>query len=459
MALPDPVMELVKAANPVREGEPPAFDTVRVRIAGTAGAASDRSPRRRSRPSRMRSLLLAVVALLVIAGGALAAGGVIRLGAPVRRLVNPHSRFGALSKGTVRLLAISTPDPAGGPPWGMRIYSTTRGSGCIQVGRLLYGKLGAIGEDGAFQDDGLFHPTALAEGGERGCTVLDGDGRIFLNVMVANESASGIAGIFSDGCVPAGTPPLERTNVRGRTLAICPQQDERNLYYGLLGPDATSVTYVLDGHRHTQATVGPEGAYLIVAQAPRHQLFEGPDGGTTDVVPVDGPITEMHYRNGATCHLTARSWIGGKDSCTPELKGMPFGWVAPRAPALTAAQVLAPVRARLVHNRKAGYDTGAGGYELVVSFTARVAVRGTRSGYRVQWHEQNEPSQVRSGAETPYDVSAGQIVTARGGHYPTLQPGLLQGTVTFVQDRGPGNVEEGPGTVELPVGHFTLRVP
>ena len=299
---PDGVLEQVKAVNPVLVGDPPAFDEIRTRIGPTESAIPAHSRRRRPRPlDGLRAPLLALPVLLLIAAGALAAGGVIGLGAPAEPsggLVNPHTQFGALSTGTVRLLPISAPDPHGGPPWGMRIYSTSQDIGCIQVGRLLYGKLGAIGRDGAFNDDGLFHAVPLSGEYHRGCTVLDGDGRIFLNVTATNIPASGFVGL-ADSCVPASTPPQERP--AAMDWKTCPQTDERNLYYGLLGPDAKSITYTLGGQRHTQATVGPEGGYLIVTEASPHQLFDGPNGGTTDVVPVDGPITELHYRNGMTC--------------------------------------------------------------------------------------------------------------------------------------------------------------
>ncbi len=149
----------------------------------------------------------------------------------------------------------------------------------------------------------------------------------------------------------------------------CPLQDERNLYFGLLGPDAKSVTYVLDGQRHTLATSGPEGAYLIVTRATAGQLLKGV--GTGGVVPVDGPITELHYRDGATCHLTSRSWIGGAYACTPSMQ-VPVGYVAPPSLSYTHAQVQTPVSAKLIRTR-------AGGYELRLAFRSRVALTTRRA--------------------------------------------------------------------------------
>ncbi len=299
----------------------------------------------------------------------------IRFGAPAGQPPgyshSSRSGLGELTRGTVRLLAISTPDPVGGPAWGMRVFSTTRGVGCIQVGRLVDGRLGALGQDGAFHDDGLFHELGASTFAPfYNCATLDANRRLFTNVAVGDEPASGwgfVGRYAHGGCVPATSSPAERAGAP----TICPQGDERNLYYGLLGPDASSVTYVLAGQSHTVPTVGPEGAYLIVTKAAPKQLFDFTDGGTNDVVPVDGPITALHYRDGTTCHLTSRSWIGGADACTPTLK-VPVGYVPPKRTVYTSAQVAAPLRVRLLHATR-------GGYEITVSFTSRVAITHARS--------------------------------------------------------------------------------
>ncbi len=109
-------------------------------------------------------MLVVLLALAVL--GALAAGGVIEIGS---RAKLPYSTFGnvsegtgALMAGTVHRLPIAAPDPAGGPPWGMRELSTSRGTGCLQIGRIVDGKLGALGQDHAFGDDGRFHELPVA---------------------------------------------------------------------------------------------------------------------------------------------------------------------------------------------------------------------------------------------------------------------------------------------------------
>jgi hypothetical protein len=446
---------------------------------GARAGGGDDATRTRRRPRPLRRLVLVIPVLLVLAAGALAATGVIRIGAPAEKPGGEgfsSLRGGGLLRGTVRLLAIATPDPAGGPPWGMRVFSTKQGEGCVQVGRLLDGKLGAIGQDNAFGDDGQFHAFAESSAFARhACTLLDGNNRIFLNATVGDIPASAWVGFGAGGCVPSTASHAERFGANGKPYAICPQADERNLYYGLLGPDAKSITYKLNGQAHTQATVGPEGAYLLVTRASPTQLFNFNAGGTQDVVPVDGPITELHYRDGSTCHLTARSWIGGKDACTPPLK-VPVGWTPPRTPVPTAAQVAAPLHTQLlfipkgVHSqllqttqgpRKVRFYSSKDHYEIVISFTSRVAIANARSVYTIKYREPGMPPGVYGGGPlTPSTPAVGQTVTARIGELgAALRPGVTSGEIVFQDAAGPGNVEEGPGTVERVVGRFSVRVP
>ena len=231
-----------------------------------------------------------------------------------------RSGLGALIPGTVKLLSVATADPGGGPAWGLRVLSTTRGAGCVQVGRLVDGKLVALGEDGAFGNDGRAHalPTSVAIN-SFSCALLDSQGQFFTSVTMLGQTASAAWWYRSTSCVPTGTP-----RARSSTHPACPLGDERDVYYGLLGPQATSITYTVAGQRHTQATVGPDGAYLIVTDVSAHQRIPGAGGGTADDVPVFSPITSIQYRNGATCHLlTAHKWIVGFHACAPVAEGTP----------------------------------------------------------------------------------------------------------------------------------------
>ncbi len=410
----------------------------------------DGLPRPRLSGRWRRAPLIAIGVVLVLVGGAFG-GGLIRFGARAQSTAifsNPRAELGALLPGTVRILPVAAPDPGGGPPWGMRVLSTTRGVGCIQVGRLVDDKLDALGQDGAFGDDGRFHELPVSSRFDTfSCAALDGKGRIFNNVTQGDQPASA-AWFASSSCLPPGANRFEHF----RGSKTCRQADERNLYYGLLGPYAKSITYTLEGHSHTLATSGSDGAYLLVTRAPLHQLLDFAGAGTADVIPVDGPITELHYRDGATCHLTARSWIGGVSACTPELQ-VPVGY-APVASAPTRAQIAAPIHVRVLHNRR-------GAYELAVSFVSRYAITTDRSEYALEVHEPGQPPQVNSGLRpTQSDLAAGRRVSERLGGFPghPLRPGVYRGDVRLIYATGPALLE-GPGTVYITVGSFSVRVP
>jgi hypothetical protein len=426
--------------------------------------------RRRTRPSWLRrghrrTSAVVLVAMLLICAGALAAGGVIKLGSPAKlpfsTVGNVHEGYGALVPGTVRLLPIAAPDPAGGPDWGMRALSTTRGEGCLQIGRLLDGKLGALGQDHAFGNDGRFHELPVSAAFDsNGCALLDGRGRLFTNVTADERPASAWVGTGGrlGGCVPATAGPYEkglrltrREKTQGlKPAPICRQADLRNIYYGLLGPEAQSVTYVFEGKRHTLPAVGSDGAYLFVTRASPHQLLNFANAGTADIVPVDGPIKEIHYRNGTTCHLTRKSWIGGAYACTPELSE-PVGYVDVGR-AATHGEVATPLHVRLSHGRQ-------GRTAIKISFTARVAVTDARRIYSLRWREPSMPPKAYGDESTNSDIAAGQTVTKTIGEYgPRLAPGVVRGTISLQQALGAGGIE-GPGSISVPVGSFAVRVP
>ncbi|HWX52445.1 MAG TPA: hypothetical protein VNY34_04085 [Solirubrobacteraceae bacterium] len=425
----------------------------------------NRAPLYPDRPApRVRArAVLALVVLLLAVLGALAAGGVIEIGSraklPFSLLSDAAGGSGRLLPGSVHQLPIAAPDPAGGPPWGMRELATSNGMGCLQFGRIVDGKLGALGQDHAFGDDGRFHELPVGTD-VNGCALLDADHRLFANVVADERPASAWPGVGgrSSGCVPPTAGPYEKglrltpaERAHGaRPAAICPQSDLRNIYYGLLGPRAQSITYVLGGHRHTLDTVGPEGAYMFVTRASAHQLLNFADAGTADVVPVDGPIREIHYRDGATCHLTAKSWIGGAYACTPSLPE-PYGYaIVGHAP--SAAEARAAIHARVRRGR-------GGRYVLLVSFRVPLPITDARRIYTVYWRETGMAPGAYAGTWIEQRVVAGTVVTKTiGGIGPRLRPGLIRGSVVLRQALGAGGLE-GPGSVARTVGRFSVRVP
>jgi hypothetical protein len=419
-----------------------------------------------SRPSRRwnRTPLIAIAAAFLLVGVAFGAG-LIKFGSPAKLPFsiygNPKAGSGALVPGTVQMLPIAAPDPAGGPDWGMRMLSTTRGEGCLQVGRLLDGKLGVLGRDYAFHNDGRFHELAVSAGESiNGCALLDGHRRLFTNVTADDRPASAWVGTGGrlGGCVPQTSGPYEKglrlsqreKEMGARPAPICRQADLRNIYYGLLGPEAQSITYVFGGKRQTLDTVGPNGAYLFVTDASPHQLLNFANAGTADIVPVDGPIKEIHYRDGSTCHLTSKSWIGGADACTPTLSE-PVGYLdvgsAPKP-----SEIATPIHTHLSRGRQ-------GRYVIAVSFNARLAVSDARRIYSLRWREPSMPPKVYAGTATDTNIAAGETVTKTIGEYgPVLKPGVLHGVVSLQQAVGAGGIE-GPGSVSVTVGNFAVRVP
>ncbi|MGH2902524.1 MAG: hypothetical protein ACRDK7_02860 [Solirubrobacteraceae bacterium] len=391
-----------------------------------------RVPGMRLSSRRRRAPLICLGVVLVLVGGAFGAG-VIQLGSPAKlpfsALGGPREGYGALVPGTVRLLPIAAPDPAGGPDWGMRELSTTRGEGCLQLGRVVDGKLGALGEDYAFHDDGRFHELPVS-GDENACAALDAKGRLFTNVTADDRPASAWIGTGHalGGCVPATASPAEkdlrltaRERKQGlRPVPICRQDDLRNIYYGLLGPDAKSVTYVLEGQRHTLNTVGNQGAYLFVTRASAQQLLNFANAGTADVVPVDGPVKEIHYRDGSTCHLTRKSWIGGAYACTPSIK-VPVGYIAPQALSYTHQQARTPLQVKLIRTRH-------GRYELHLAIRSRVALTSAETGYDFIWSVPGAHHENHGDRQTESNIAAGQTVSTTTCPLP---PGVIHGTVSL----------------------------
>jgi hypothetical protein len=207
----------------------------------------------RPRPSRP---VVVALASLVATGSALAATGVLRTGEPVGATVQaiPNANDGVAIPGSEKLLGLRVADPDGGPPWGLRVVRTTRGLMCVQAGRVVDGRIGVLGQDGAFDNDGAFHPLSVSFLDGSGCGTQDAHGDAFVNEQLHGMPASALTADqqhASGGCYTADLPSRS-----------CPPSDLRDIYYGLLGPDAASITHT--GGIATTPTAGRDGAYLIV---------------------------------------------------------------------------------------------------------------------------------------------------------------------------------------------------
>jgi len=131
-------------------------------------------PVKRERRARRMPLLAAIVAgALLFAAAAFAASQIIGVGTSVTASSSQERPTKTTGVGvpvsglrrsaiSAQLLPISVADPGGGLPWGIRLVRTTRGLLCVQVGRLLDGRLGVLGQDGEFHNDGLFHELPAA---------------------------------------------------------------------------------------------------------------------------------------------------------------------------------------------------------------------------------------------------------------------------------------------------------
>jgi hypothetical protein len=215
------------------------------------GTRFARTPARRRVSAHVRVALIALALVLATSAITLAATGVILTGSPVGTAQAPIATAGEgiPVRGGARLLPLRAPDPAGGLPWGMRIIHTTRGLICVQIGRVDDGQLGQLGVDGAFHDDGRFHP-------------LPTDA---LPDTIANMTGWMAGNCSSPGDIYAGdSVGLELSAATSPPPSAGVPADRREISFGLLGVHAVSIAYREGSQTHTQPVLPGLGAYLIV---------------------------------------------------------------------------------------------------------------------------------------------------------------------------------------------------
>jgi hypothetical protein len=267
--------------------------------------AARQDPRHARRWRRRSTRLLAAAATLLLAGGALAAAtGLLSPGDRVpdapqtaRSPVAPLTRFA--------LASVRAADPDGGPAWGIgtdnavprstdtgqtpapRTPATERRDQarvtCVVVGRIQAGRLGVVGRDGVFADDGRFHALSPAAQSSGTCAGR-GPGGSFVSTSggppIPASGYTGPAGTAIGGC-------RERVNLDGptvspqtrRKLRGVPQCATTGLRYvvaGFAGPRATSVTLAGARYRKTlRVRPSENGAYIFVSRVqtrPRPEL-------------------------------------------------------------------------------------------------------------------------------------------------------------------------------------------
>ncbi len=453
--------------------------------------------------------VVVVLAALVVAGPALAAAGLFGSGSSVGPQVPPtrNAGDGVAIPSTVRLLPLRVSDVGGGSPWGMRVLRTTRGLACVDVGRVAFGTVGALGRDGSFANDGLFHP--FSNNYEQGspCVTPDAHGHAFMSVseygVPANALFGGATATTMGGCTapPSHDGLLARARIerrrqnrrlpaRYRQPPECPIVELRDVFYGLLGPDAIAVTHQTPtGGLVTTPTTGPDGAYLVVLPYDPDINGVGFGGGGTLLYGAGvgaGAVRAVRYRDGHICRLPAPTDPRARLSNCPAV-----GYVSPAGPLPTAAQVAAPVRARF---ELAKFYCGNAQQEvvvpcpgrvppgfsrldrrtfarqalLVVSFTSRVAITSGHSYYYLNllppFRHGRYPRCAGGGIGDPTssDYTAGQRVT-QTFFYALHCHGVIRGNVTLVMTTGPTAPSPSGATpgesVGREVGRFAIMVP
>jgi hypothetical protein len=343
-----------------------------------------------ARGSVRRLWALPLVAALALAATtiALAATGVILNGSPVPNSpgLNPHVGAGAPLPGRSRLLTLRASDPAGGPPWGMRLISTTRGEVCLQVGRVVAGQLGELGIDGAFGNDGRFHPLpsgAMPAGEEEQLSSLcHFPGETF---------GATISGMDRNATGPLQDRPPGRTSDRSSL---------RELSFGLLGSHAISVTYTLDGTVHSQTLQRPLGAYLIVGP-----MLSGDRPGSIGASYGGNRPGEEAGPIGALRTVTYRLAHG---TCTMNNPLSHLADTCPRPRAVKPAPAPPAVNLHVPVHVKLRVSDGLV-YAARISFRAPFAVTNALSGYSVAIPLPCHGGTM--GASIDRDISRGQTVT------------------------------------------------
>ena len=410
-------------------------------------AAAHRQENERDGSSRLRSWLsrrmnATVVAIAFVLGGgaiAVAATGVLN-GSPVKRQgpVTPKAGIGVPSPGGSRLLALRAADPQGGLPWGMRLVHTTRGEVCVQIARLADGQLGQLGVDGAFHDDGRFHPLAP--------NILPG-------YSDSGDVTCGLAAPVRIGLWPAGdrsaAPSPERTSFRPTAA------DLRSISWGLLGPHAVSVTYRTEAGVRTSLVAPGTGAYLIVSTV--NHLPRSIGAGSEFVAGISGDAVDAGFPTGTGGSVIATTFRFGSFICSighdaPVARHCPTYNPTSKSRPAPPLNLHEPVQVRLVTQPpascRAAYLVDPC-YRAEIEFKAPYAVTGAGSEYFVQAKSSCSHARVSSWSLNN-DVRRRQTVrTQSSGLFNCTSDQFKVEYLKQFDDSHPTAV----------VGHATLRAP
>jgi len=172
---------------------------------------------------------------------------------------------------SITLASVRVPDPVSGPPWGIRLIVLRRTSvtshaavsalarplRCVAIGRVLNGKLGVVGEDGAFGNDGRFHALPALS------SVFCSRAVIFV-ARPRLVPASAFAGAGS--CLL----PRATANDRSHHATVCPTTALRLTVFGIASARATAVRLLGVSPTMTERlTTADRGAFVFVLAATR----------------------------------------------------------------------------------------------------------------------------------------------------------------------------------------------
>lgn len=358
-----------------------------------------------------------------------------------------------------------------------------------------------------------------------------------------------MSGIAPFNLRPGKLPPRlkkvrKRLQQQRRADGDCPPHAMRIIFAGLLGPDARSITYKTpDGQTRTEPTAGGVGAYLVVFRETAsdcmdftQSLFDpglgcrsGESTGATPDLQGPSAVTGVTYTDRKICsdqvsaifatayrkferdirrlagkrarlaferflaahHANRRDWV---QLVQPECP--PVGWVTPKLPKLTSANVASPIKVTLIDAKRFCVPKSNPGFQgaigcdrrvpkgdkflygtmpirktilVTISFVARQPVTTDSSWY--QGALKNPGNNGGGGLGTNQNIRVGQRITL-STFLGSNRKGTYQGIMTFVQNSGQNGQDGRPlGLLlgrrrgisapkgALVVGRFSFKLP
>ena len=172
---------------------------------------------------------------------------------------------------SITLASVRVPDPVNGPPWGVRVIVLRRSRvtshaavpalagplRCVQIGRVLNGKLRVVGKDGAFGNDGRFH-------------ALPALSSVFCSHAVIFVARPRLVPARAFDGAGSCLLPRATTNDRSRHATVCPTTALRLTVFGIASVRATAVRLLGLGPTTTERlTTADRGAFVFVLAATR----------------------------------------------------------------------------------------------------------------------------------------------------------------------------------------------